>query len=589
MRFPMRLIAALALLCTPLLAAEPFERLLPPETAIYLSAENAARSLERLKENPLWKLREHPEIRDGILADLLREWERFVEESRAEGVEVDEFVTMLDGQIALALVLPHPESGRGTGVLLLADVGEQTAKLQEMLKRADAAVAKGKRRTEEEFRGVTIVSLLAEDVGGGDGAGGQEACGEGCDEGCWEGCGDEYATLEKLFEIQDDYSYFAHEGLFALASDPELLKQALIRRGDASGESLASRRDYAAVRAKMGGRPDLVAYCDVKAFLDLLMPEMAAETPVAIMQGILASGLGNLEAAGMQLALGKSSLELQMYLHTPAGKAGLLKLFDAPNAPLDPPGFVPADVVSFTALAIDIPALWQEARRMADRMQPGMSAMLDASLAAESQQLGVDLQKDVMGAIGKRLHFYQVTAEAGAPGVIPIPAMVFALDVAERERFEKALDALCEKIPPGFLEVRDYLGTELRLLALPMPMQPAFALLPGQLVCAFRVEDLQVIVAGLGKETKGLAGSPGYARAMARMPASRMMVSYSDQARALGQVQDLWSALGMFDERFRPLLKALVGAADVAAGVMVNDEEGILIVQEMLLKEPGAK
>ncbi len=570
----MRILAALALVCTPVLAADPLDRLMPPETGLYLSVENAARSLERLKGNPLWKLQEIPAVRDGLLADLLAQWEKFVAESRKDGLDVDEFATMLEGQVAFALVFPSPDSGRKMGALVFADVGEQTAKLQEMLKKGEAAMAEGKRRTEVEFRGVTIVNLLAEERG--------EAREE-------EGGGEEPGAITELFEIEDNYSFFAHEGLFGLASDPELLKQALIRRGEAGGESLASRRDYAAVRAKMGGRPDLVAYCDVKGFFDLLMPEMAAETPVAIMQGILASGLGNLESAGAQLVLGKNSLEMQMYLHTPAGKIGFLKLFDNPNAPLDPPAFVPADVVSYTAFAIDIPALWQEARRMSDRMQPGMSAMIDAALASASQQLGVDLQKDVMGAIGKRLHFYQLAPDAGAPGGIPMPAMVFALDVAERDRLEKALDTLCERIPPGSLEVRDYLGTELRVLTLPMPMQPAFALLPGQLVCAMRVEDLQVLVAGLGKETKGLAGSPGYARAMARLPASRTLLSYSDQARALGEAQDIWSALGAFDEKFRPLLKALEASADVAGGVMVNDEEGILIVQEMLLKEPAAK
>jgi hypothetical protein len=558
----MRTILLLAL-SSLAVAGEPLDRLVPDTTVFYVSFENVGRTRERFEASRLHALWRDPAVQ-AFAGKAIAAFGEWTEKSRKEeGWAIEDVLEVVDGHFALAITSIEGDGDDAQG-LMMADIGGNADKMRELVSRIEAVQLEGGsiRRTEEEFRGVTIVTYRD-----------AEGEGDGEDQDCW----------------------FLDGETFAYGSRPERLREALAQR-EAEGGALAAHEPYRRARDRTGERTDLVLYLGYPALVGALKSEggpLADESDAKIFGAL---GLADIDAICAQVALEESGLGMRLFVSVPAEKRGVLKLFAAANRALLPPAFVGDDVTSVSTVALDVPALWEEVRRVGNEIEPTFGASIDAAVEAAKGAVGIDLQKDFIGALGKEVTWYVRDAES--PGGIqvsflPIPQVVIAIEVAEQQKMEGVLAALLGQAQ-GMVKTEDYLGVKLHEVMLPMPVAPAFALLPGQLVLGVRGEDVKDAIRRLGKEAKGLRDSADFARALEGVPEGRIYLSFSRDAKGL-QGSAVMAGLGrnpeiaaMFDAALFPAPAVLEKYLDVSAGAIVNAEDGILITSSTRYK-PAAE
>jgi hypothetical protein len=146
-----------ALLLTAVAAAQSFDQMLPDSTIVYVSLESITRTKERYDKSPLaafWK----DEAMQAFAEKPRAKWAEWMDELRKEeGMTPSDVLDVLAGQAAFALV--WGEGFKKPKVLVLADIGENADKFQELVAKAEKQLLEeGRKRDEQEFRGVKIVT-----------------------------------------------------------------------------------------------------------------------------------------------------------------------------------------------------------------------------------------------------------------------------------------------------------------------------------------------------------------------------------------------------------------------------------------------
>ncbi|MFQ5844051.1 MAG: DUF3352 domain-containing protein, partial [Planctomycetota bacterium] len=435
-----------------------------------------------------------------------------------------------------------------------------------------AAEAPEAHRVEEEFRGTAIVT--------------------------WEGSGKENDDV-----VHGPISYFVSGNTFAVADGPDVLKDILTRRGEEETASLASSSLYRTLRDRVGRRSSLMGYINADEIWKLVEKMADDEQALTVLRAL---GVRGIQGLAFSMDLGDRGVSQAFYVHAPGRKTGILKLFGGENAGLGPPAFVPPEVAQAFTLALDFQLLWAEARRVMNEIRPGSAEMMDAQLEMFKQSMGVDIQADLIGNLGKNLTFYQlpppekaaeeegkaVEGEEGpgaAPTVPPTPVTVFSMGVENKEKFENAVSTLLLAFGMP-MEEQEYLGVKIRVEDAG-EMQPCFAVLEERFVFATHLDALRSVIRRQGKEVRGLVDTEEFARAMERVPGKRIGVSYSNPEQAMKMMGTMFAALqqenplGVDLSKF-PSGEVFAKYLDVAGGAVVNAEDGILMTSYSGLKQP---
>ena len=549
-----------ALLLAAVAAAQSFDVLLPDSTVFYVSVENVARTKERWGKSPLAALWKH-EAMQAFLEKPGAKWAEWMEEMRKEEVFApDDVLGLLSGQAIVAGI--WPEGADEPAPLVLVDIGENGEKLHEIVAKVEKKVVeeKGNRRDEEEFRGVKIISYAKP--------------GEGA--------------------IDEVGAWFLDGKTFAMAENREALKDVLARREHGEEGTLASRELYQRTRGRLGARAgDFFLYVDAPNLLKGLQEsEVVGEQEMHILGAI---GVAAIEALGLEFSIEPNGLVTRMFLGVKGPKTGILKLLDGANSPLMPPRYAPADALTGGAWTLDLAAIWEEARKVADRFQPGMSGQLDAGVAMLKAQTGVDVPADVIASLGTEIAFHTSDAHAEAEATadegsfaIGTSRLAVTIQLKDRERFEAALDKLLGAFAPD-IATQDYLGVKLRTMPTPMGMQPAFAVLPDRVLFALSVDDAKDVIARYGKEAKGLLDREDVTKALALLPGQRFMVAADDVPKSLaaassslGTAMSLVEMSGEGNDFTESIDFSLFPSAEILAkyvgmnvSCFVNEEDGI--------------
>jgi len=572
------------LLLAPRATAQSFDELLPGDTMFYVSIENTARTKQRFQACSLHELWNHEQMR-AFLETPLKKWAEEKEKMKKEsGFDLDEVLEVATGQVALAVQGIDVETDEPSGVVLLADVGENAAKLRELAAAAEKRMGDRYRRLEEDFRGVMLVVYRPEEGAAPDAADEDDEGGVEID-----------AKLEPK-------AWFVHENLFAMADDTEPLKRLLARRAAGPEGSLAERELYRRARARTGRSPDLCVWVDGPNIVDSLRRAEIIDKedwPVAE-----ALGLAAVRGLCLQGRLSSEGVFFDMFMPVGGEKRGLLKFWAGENDVVAPPAWVPADAIVASATHLDLNEIYKEVLRVAEAIEEGNAAMVEGAMEKMKQQLGVDLKQDVLGSLGKRFTTYMKAPDPNAPGAmvpagpgggfIPMQQIVMAVSVTDQQALEGALAKLTARMPPQMMQESTYLGVKLRsftmLQQMGMGMVPTFAVLPDQLVLAMRADDVRELIARYGKETPSLADTEKFQRAVEGMPADRMSVAFDDVPRSIrhgtfaGMLEAAPQAQAIFDMDRFPSGDLLAKYLGEGASMIVNAEDGIVYRYRIRLK-----
>jgi hypothetical protein len=538
------------LVLAAVVSAQGFDELFPDATVFYVSVENAGHTKERWEKSPLhalWK----SEAMQAFLKKPSAKWAELMQEIRTKDEFTPEDVLdVLAGQAAVGVT--WPAGAKEPELVLLADIGTNADKLKEIIAKAEKTGSdEGERRDEEDYRGVKIVH---------------------------------YSQKAESGEWEEHGAWFLDGTTFALAEKADLLKDTLARKGRADG-TLATREAYRHARSRSGARAsDFCFYFDMANLLQSMQQNGELAGNEAAMFEL--TGLADVEAIDIELGLEPGGVVTRAFLGAKGPKKGILKLFDGKNVALLPPRYVPADALLAGAMALDVPALWEEVRRIADAAQPGTTTKIDEALRQLKLQTGVDIVADVLGTLGSELSFHTAATE----GPVTDPAAMvgrftLSLQLKDHERFEGALDKLLAAVPFFQVATQDYLGVKLRRITTPFGPQPALAILPDRLVFSAVPDDLKETISRYGKETKGFLDREDVAKAVAKLPEQRIMITIEDAPKSMSASISAFGAtagaLGegdlseYVDLSLFPPEEVLSKYLGIWTGCLVNEEDGL--------------
>ncbi len=160
---------------------------------------------------------------------------------------------------------------------------------------------------------------------------------------------------------------------------------------------------------------DLAASAQPNRFLSALVrPNLLCERALAALpnaivtkvRGVLrALDITRISGGGMTIALDGNDFVEAYYLDWPAPRNGPLAELLAPKATLrtEVAALIPADVNSFTASAVDLQRVFQSGMRLFSELLPQEADQVQARLTQWSEQLGINLQDDLLGRLGSQV------------------------------------------------------------------------------------------------------------------------------------------------------------------------------------------
>jgi hypothetical protein len=215
----------------------------------------------------------------------------------------------------------------------------------------------------------------------------------------------------------------------------------LAANGGAGGPSLAQDASFQATRGKIfaQGTPVFFAYFDIGATIERAVKGDPREM-------IEKLGLAGTKAAGIGLSAEGGRIREALAVLMPGERKGVAKMlmFGKPLELAKLGDRAPADCMSFSAMRLDLRALFDQAVDLAHVLDPNGPQDADQEVARMlegfEQNFGLKLKEDLLDALGD-----VVTTETMVPEDGLLPEMVFTLDVKDATKLQRAIATLADR------------------------------------------------------------------------------------------------------------------------------------------------
>lgn len=551
-------------------AAEPaLARLVSADTALVVALRDLPALRARFPESAAGRAWADPEIA-RFFAPLSSRAEiaELIEKVKSEtGHTPAELFALATGDVLITVPVSSLRlsgDNPGAAVFLALEIGENEAKITELIAAARAKDASAGIASTEDYNGATIHTFTpappAATPAGADGAS-PEA--------------DAEAAAAKPAE---PFVWSLHQGRWFISTDRALVTGALDALA-AGGlpESLATAPEYQKVLDRSGGGADLLALLNWKAIYPALISAIeAARDPKE------APNPFGMEPVNIMKALGLDAIES---LSITAGTVGDLDRVDASltyteargvvnllayrDGPVARPDWVPAAWFNVSSQNFSVSEAYAELERILDRISPMVSGMAQGQLKTYERQLGLDLKRDLIGNLGESfISGYALPAGADAenPPAHDQLDQFIGISLADAASFERALETIKAKyLPPGDaspIKTRDYLDRKLH----------TFESAPGARGVTYAITDGWLLL-GVGS-----SGS---------VESAVQMLNAPNPAASFWQRADVREALlsapaGAFSIQHTELAPLLASLASTLVKVQEDqtDEEGRLVDSE---------
>jgi len=342
--------------------------------------------------------------------------------------------------------------------------------------------------------------------------------------------------------------------------------ETIVNLAGGKAKSLAKDPAFAAAMKDVSGtHVQLAYYVDVArgfAIADKMMggPRPAATgpaEPTRFRKIIKALGVDKATALAGASSIVDRGMADKTRLFSPAPHRGILSLFAGKPLGAKAMKGVPADALFVAMANLDASKILAEVKRVVTEIDVEAGQRLDAMLKAASDQLGADIEKDLVASVGDQWTLISAPSLGGF-----LTGTVLTVELKDAAKFTAALakvEALLSKAfapdePPPADEMRRFrrpprrpkLWTQkagkldIRYVVfpgLPIPAAPAWAVHENRFyLAAFP----QVIVAAVtGTNEKPLAASPAFAALRKRVAAKPMALSYVNAPAVLRQLYGL--------------------------------------------------
>ncbi len=240
-------------------------------------------------------------------------------------------------------------------------------------------------------------------------------------------------------------------------------------------------------------KPDgvLVVYADAKGLIELFDRIIADGSPHDYEEWAKARsvmGLDGLESLAISGGFDGPDWRTDLFLGAPAPRQGILSMLDAEPITDEELTCIPAEATWFTATRLDLGKVLDEVKRVVNGLEPGAGEELTDALLKADEMTGVDIEDDLIRALGSAWVFYTDPGAVGS-GMMGLCLVNELKDAEAVERSLVSLQALANAMmgqagaEAGFrirFHSRDDQGMTLHTLGIPF-IAPTWSIHDGKL------------------------------------------------------------------------------------------------------------
>ncbi|MFC1737999.1 DUF3352 domain-containing protein [Planctomycetota bacterium] len=454
-------------------------RLVPSQTALLINVNDFSEVREQFKKTNLYKLYTDPAMADFIEDAREKLHNKANEENNEILRSIVEGNILPEGRISVALVLNDRalEEDEPQAFFLIQCPGS-IEKIKELVEdTVRKAIEGGAHQKQEDYRGVSIKTVIAEDG-------------------------------RFSFGFSSSLSFCFIDDCLLSSEDIELLRFAIAHIQGASSPALADDSDYADAVGAMGTEHDINLYVNLKQIIKTVV----AEDTTGNSRGTIANlGFDNVLCASGCVDIARqpeASWAGKVFVKINGAKKGICKMFEVESASIEAPRFIPSSVCSISFLNLDIQEAYSELSNIISSLSPMYAAFLYQPLLPPSPDggMGFALKNDFIDHLGSQIIFASGINKDVPTSQAPLSSeFLIAPAAANAQALEKSLSLLHSKfIAPNNPDAkRELLGHTIYRVSLPSfffappgqaPMQmPADSQIPQLPKFAFTVTQTHLI------------------------------------------------------------------------------------------------
>ncbi len=373
-----------------------------------------------------------------------------------------------------------------------------------------------------------------------------------------------YTTIKNLFVITFSRYYLQDiidthlDGKPLLADDPSFMRSL----------------------ARMGGdNVRMAAFLNIRSIGKMLHPFC----PYDAEQWIKLLGLDRINALCLGTSVEKGGSRDSIFIDAPGEKKGLFKAFSPCPVSRENMSRAWPDTLLFLDFVVDFEQVLSEADGFIKKAFPEFSGEFQKGLAQFRKETGFDLERDILGPLGKEFSLFLKMPSQGGLAVFPDVIMSMSLD--DEESFMGVQKKLLAMLEQGNVQVitSEFGGRSLHYIKLPVqvPFSPTFTVADGRLIAASSTMTMRKYLKWLEKGDPGLSGSEAFKDALADVPEGASALAYIDLKKAVGIAYGSGSQFlpGILAESGLPLDAGLLPMTETITEHLSNDV-GYLVVDE---------
>jgi hypothetical protein len=398
------------------------------------------------------------------------------------GLKVDDFLALPQGQFTLGTTVngSNGHDDLPPGVVLLLDAKDKS----DLLKTNLAALVKkwtdaGRTLRTEDFHGLkfSVLTLQSNDL---------EAI---------------FPHKPPMLEVGKDPKpekpnelYFTQfESLLVVGNSAKVVEPIAAHLTGGSAPAIADDAVFAADKpGQFGGSPLYFGWFNGSKFFTMLADAAAddASDPdhlvprMDMVKVIGAAGLGGLKSASFAVRENSDGSSVVFHFNAPEStRSGLMKIFALPAKDANPPAFVPADVVKFSRMRLDMKSAWAELQKIVAGISPqglaGINAVIDmANTFGQQKNPGFDVRNALINNIGDDIVNYSKAPVGDTLAALSDPPSLFLMTVARPDEAIEAIKTIASMAQPqsdADKTTREFLGKKIYNIALRPTRKPGSA------------------------------------------------------------------------------------------------------------------
>jgi len=461
-------------------ATPPPEKLLPADTVLVLTIPDYAKASATWKQYPLsllWADATMKPFRDKFMnklqADLVAPLEKEL------GIKLSDYSSLAQGQLTFALTPNgwNTDAPKEPGVLILMDSRDKSGALKTNLAALKTKwVDGGKQVRAEKIRDVEFTALILKP--------------DDLKKTVKKVLPDPNAADDSLEPPKPDKDgknlellVGQSDSLLVIGTSAKDIEKVLASQSGGGVATLSEQAGFASSHNSMFRDSQGYGWVNTKSIVDVLTKAAGkqdgdAQDRAPMMPKadklLAAIGLTGLQTVSFNMKDSGDGFLVNFHLNVPeAQRRGLFKIlaFEAKDA--GPPPFVPADVIKFSRVRLDLQKTWATLENAIVEAVPqaGGFIKLIVDNAGKDKDPDFDLRKNLIANLGDDVITYQKAPRKQTLEDLNSPPTLFLIGSPKAEQVASAVKALGAVMPQPKVKEREFLGRTVYTLGLP-PSQP---------------------------------------------------------------------------------------------------------------------